>query len=54
MLRRNFDLCSLTRLLQASVLMAFATGMLVLAVRTEVGTPRIGSGMTALSAIEAP
>jgi hypothetical protein len=54
MLRRNFDLPPLTRLLQASVLMAFAAGMMVLAIRTEVGTPRIASGMTALSAIAAP
>ncbi|HET9395489.1 MAG TPA: hypothetical protein VFO36_05490 [Nitrospiraceae bacterium] len=54
MLRRNFDLPPLTRLLQASVLMAFAAGIIVLAIRTEVGAPRIAREMTALSAIAAP
>jgi hypothetical protein len=54
MLRRNFDVSPLTRLLQASVLIAFAMGMMVLAIRTEVGTPRIASEMTALNAIAAP
>jgi hypothetical protein len=34
--------------------MALATGILVLAIRTEVGTPRIAREMTALSAIAAP
>jgi hypothetical protein len=46
MLRRDFDVPPLTRLLQASVLIAFATGMMVLAIGTEVGPPRIATEMT--------
>jgi hypothetical protein len=46
MLRRNFHVPPLTRLLQASVLIAFATGMMVLAIGTEVGPPRIATETT--------
>ena len=54
MLRRNFDAPPLTRFLQASVLIAFATGMMVLAMHAENGTPRIATELTALNAIVAP
>jgi hypothetical protein len=54
MLRRNFDVPPLARLLQASVLIAFATGSLVLAIHTEIGTPRIATEMTGSNTIVVP
>jgi hypothetical protein len=54
MLRRNFDVPPLTRLLQASVLIALATGMMVLAIRTEVGAPRIATELTGSNIIAVP
>ena len=46
MLRRNFDMSPRTRLLQASVLIAFATGTMMLVIATEFGRPRIATETT--------
>jgi hypothetical protein len=54
MLRRNFDLPPLIRLLQASVLIAFSAGMLVLAIHAESGAPRIATELTGSNTIVAP
>ena len=54
MLRRNFDAPPLTRVLQASVLIAFATGMMMLAIHAENGISRVANELTALNAIVAP
>ena len=54
MLRRNFNASPLIRLLQASVLIVFATGMLVLAIHTENSTSRIATELTGSNVIVAP
>ena len=54
MFRRNFDARPLLRLVQASVLIAFAMGMMVLAMHAENGTPKTATELTSLSAIVAP
>ena len=54
MLRRNFDAPPLTRLLQASVLIAFATGMMVLAMHAESGNSRIAIEAAGTNVVVAP
>ena len=54
MLRRNFDAPPLTRLLQASVLIAFAAGMVVLAMHADSGTSRIAIGTAGSNLVVAP
>jgi hypothetical protein len=44
----------MTRLLQASVLIAFATGLMVLAMQAENGAPRVATDLTASNLIVAP
>lgn len=54
MLRRHFNAPPLSRLLQASVLVALAAGLIMLAMHTESGNSRIAIDATASNVIVAP
>jgi hypothetical protein len=54
MLRRHYNAPPLTRLLQASVLIVFAAGMMVLAMHAESGNSRIAIDATASNLTVAP
>lgn len=54
MLRRNFDVPPPTRLLQASVLVALATGIMVLAMHADNGLPRVATEATGSNVIVVP
>lgn len=54
MLRRSFDVPPLARRLQAFVLAAFATGIMVLALQAENGSPSLKTGLAASSVSVAP
>jgi hypothetical protein len=54
MLRRHFDAPPLTRLLQASVLIVFAAGMMALAIHAESANSRIAADVAGSNVIAAP
>jgi hypothetical protein len=51
MLRRSFDASPLTRLVQASVLIAFATGLMVLAMQADKDAPRMAAELTSFNIV---
>jgi hypothetical protein len=54
MLRRPYNVPPAFRFLQASVLVAFATGVLLLALYADGASPRVATELTSSIAVAAP